>query len=160
TRQLINYQFFADPANPAGAFIRDPERVGVRAGNPGVPVLDWPFMTQVTQPYSGGWNPPYTYPDRNSIFLAALKANSPYPNGSPQVLMPSFHRVAGTPFDAPLATIQSTDPSVNPWLNQNTSNTAMPVPQALKYMVLRPRPADMYWDYTNPSNPRNFPLPA
>ena len=49
------------------------------------------------QPYLGGCNAPYTYPDLNNVFLAAVKAapgvlpdGTTFPEGT--VLMPSFHR--------------------------------------------------------------------
>lgn len=152
-RQLINYTFFANPQNPGQAFIRDPERVGVRTGTGSV--LDWPSTVRVDNPttpnYSGGLNVPYTYPDRNNVFLAALKANDPYPNGSPRVLLPSFHRPKDTLFDVQNPnTTQLTNPA--PWLTDNATDPS------LKYKVLRPRPADMYYDPANPT--RSFPLPA
>src|SRR5262249_23214761 len=89
-RLLLNHIFFPDYANPGNSFVRDPERIGVRqsGGNP----LNLPFVPP-TSPFSGGWNAPYTYPDHNSVFLAALKANDP--SGTPRVMMPSFARTAG-----------------------------------------------------------------
>lgn len=149
SRQLINYTFFANPQNPAGAFIRDPERIGVRIGTGNV--LDWPSKVRVdtpTTPFSGGFNVPYTYPDRNNVFLAALKANDKT-GGTPRVMLPSFHRPQATPFDVPNPnTTTLTNPA--PWLD--TSDPS------LKYKVLRPRPADMYYDGANAN--RSFPLPA
>ena len=67
--RLINYTYFA-----GDGFLRDPERLGWRAG-PGQP----------RGPYAGGFNPPYTYPDLNNVLLAAVKADG-------TVLAPSGHR--------------------------------------------------------------------
>jgi hypothetical protein len=105
---LVNYTFFRDDAQaPAEQrFLRDPERVGVRAG-PGAP----------RGRYLGGFNAPYTYPDLNNLFLAAVRADG-------TVLMPSFHR----PW-----LFGSNDPETNP----NWTNVAG------KYLLLRPRPIDM-----------------
>ena len=66
-------------------------------------------------------------------------------------MIPSFSRTAGTPFDVPNPNPTTlTNPA--PWLN--TSDPA------LKYLVLRPRPADNYYNTTNAKDPHNFPLPA
>ncbi len=73
-----------------------------------------------------GGNAPYTYPDLNNFYLAAVKADG-------TVLAQSFHRG--------YAGFGTLDPS-----NPNWTNTTNP---ALKYQVLRPRPAE---------HP-NFPLP-
>ncbi len=128
-----NYTWFR-----ADGVLRDPERLGLRS-DPTQPV---------TAPYAGGANVPYTYPDRTNMFLAAVKAaDLSNPTQPPQVIMPSYFRPIG-PFADP-RTWQNLDQS-NPWLN--TSNPA------LKYMVLRPRPADMYWN--GPGDPHSFPLPA
>lgn len=134
---LINYRFFQ-----TDGFVRDPERLGFRA-NPLVPI------TQATQPYGGGWNVPYTFPDRNNVYLGAIKADYA---GSPRVTVPSFHRPEGTPFDLTPAQLASDDATANPWLIPSTANPA------LKYMVMRPRPADMYWNGS--SDPHSFPKPA
>jgi hypothetical protein len=66
---LINYTHF-----PADGFLRDPERLGVRAG-PAAP----------RGPFAGGFNVSYTYPDLNNVYLAAAKADG-------TLLIPSFHR--------------------------------------------------------------------
>ena len=87
---LVNYQYF-----PADGFRRDPEvyKGGLYAG----------------------WNPPYTYPDLNNLFLAAARADG-------TVLTPSFHR----PWH--FGTLKPSNPN---WRS----------PQG-KYLTLRPRPAD------------------
>src|SRR5262249_8852801 len=82
--------------------------------------------------YVGGFNAPYTYPDLNNMFLAAVKAGAfPVTVGSNTVtippgavLMPSFHR---------------------PWLFGSLTNRQNPnwTNRHGKYLTLRPRPADM-----------------
>src|SRR5262249_4911302 len=72
--KLVNYTWFQ-----ADGFVRDPERVGTRTeAQLRAKTLPNPY------PYVGG-NAPYTYPDLNSFFLAAVKADG-------TVLTPSFHR--------------------------------------------------------------------
>jgi hypothetical protein len=106
---LINYTYF-----PADGFLRDPERLGFRNG-----------LARPRGPYTGGFNVPYTYPDLNNMFLAAVKANG-------TVLVPSFHRpwLFGRFDDIPGW------PPKNPG-NANWTNAAG------KYLLLRPRPVDM-----------------
>jgi hypothetical protein len=107
---LINYTCFrkADGSLIDG-MLHDSERLGWRTR-----LEDRPGL------YTGGLNPPYTNPDLNNLFLAAV-------NSDGQVLAPSFHRW-WTGF-GPL------DPS-----NPNWYDASKPW---LKYLVLRPRPADM-----------------
>src|SRR5207247_9114318 len=73
---MVNYTYFA-----ADGFLRDPEKLGFRPG------LTNPITGAPLPPgqYTGGFNAPYTYPDLNNMFLAAVKADG-------TVLMPSFHR--------------------------------------------------------------------
>jgi hypothetical protein len=97
---------------PGDGFVRDPERFGVRTNTN---LLQGSVQPN---PYVAG-NAPYTAADFNSMFLAAIKADG-------TLLSPSYHRSYG-PFG-------SLDPSNPNWYN--TTN------KALKYMVLRPRPAD------------------
>ena len=100
---LVNYTYCPDDG-----FLRDPERPGTRS-DPLAP----------RQPFVGGFNAPYTYPDLNNMFLAAVKADG-------TVLLPSFHR--------PWTGFGPLDPTNPTW-----TDTTQPW---LKYQVLRPRPAD------------------
>ncbi len=112
---LINYTYF-------GKFLRDPERPGYRNG-PNDPNK---------KEYRGGFNPPYTYPDLNNMFLAAVKAGplelpgvAPDPSGKTAgaVLIQSFHR---------------------PWLfGSLKSNNPNWTNDVGKYLILRPRPQEM-----------------
>ncbi|HTU21947.1 MAG TPA: hypothetical protein VMG10_28170 [Gemmataceae bacterium] len=105
---LVNYTWFStDPGGLNGA-VRDPEHYGSRAN---------PTAAQ-TNPYFGG-NAPYTYPDLNSFFLAAVKADG-------TVLTPSFHRKW----------------LFNPNNNFNDMTNANWINAQGKYLTLRPRPAD------------------
>jgi hypothetical protein len=135
---LVNYRFFRDDPQVVpllgGPFLRDPERLNPRPnqGQSAAP----PWRTDPTQPrgpYTGGVNAPYTYPDANNLFLAAVRADG-------TVLLPSFHR----PWLG-IDSMDRADPAFWKWLS-NTDPTpgagqGRPVPW-LKYMTLRPRPAD------------------
>ncbi len=120
-----NYMFFSQDN-----MLREPERLGPPIFSTGPPALpgEHGFRRNLTEPrgpYTGGVNAPYTYPDLNNMFLAAVKADG-------TLLMPSFHR---------------------PWLfgrldnipNQPPGNPGNPfwTNQMGKYLTLRPRPADM-----------------
>jgi hypothetical protein len=112
---LVNYTWFQ-----SDNFVRDPERVGTRLS---------PSAVQIN-PYVG-CNAPYTYPDLNNFFLAAMRADG-------TVLTPSYHRpwlfqVVNGKFYA-----------FNDMTNPNWTNTVG------KYLTLRPRPTE------HPS----FPLPG
>ncbi|HKB39451.1 MAG TPA: hypothetical protein VKD72_23645, partial [Gemmataceae bacterium] len=110
---FVNYTWFPDDG-----FLRDPERLGWRKGPDAPRGL-----------YTGGFNVPYTYPDLNNLFLAAVKADG-------TVLLPSYHRPwlfnPGRPLN---------DPS-----NPNWTNTQG------KYLTLRPRPAEMGPGFPYPSD--------
>ena len=127
---MVNFTFFRNDG-----VLYDPERAGTRRGMTA-------SMSAVTAPFSGGYNVPYTYPDRANMFLGAMKADDKGDGtGTPKVLMPSFFRP-----DSPFGSLNPSNPN---WVSG---------PATLKYQVLRPRPADMYWG--GPSDPHSFPLPA
>ncbi|MHB8736893.1 MAG: hypothetical protein ACYC6M_16440, partial [Terriglobales bacterium] len=97
---LVNYTWFS-----GDGFLRDPEHYGARAG-----------LGAAQGPYVGG-NAPYTYPDLNNFYLAAVKADG-------TVLTPSFHR----------KWLFNPNNAFNDMSNLNWTN-----PQG-KYLTLRPRP--------------------
>jgi hypothetical protein len=110
---LINYTYFA-----ADGFLRDPERYRWRSG-----------LATASQEnrgrYLGSGNAPYTYPDLNSLFLAAVKADG-------TVLTPSFHRdwlFRHPKLSAAVSSLNSQNPH---WQTQEG-----------KYLLLRPRPKEM-----------------
>ncbi|MGH2651373.1 MAG: hypothetical protein ACRDHK_09205, partial [Actinomycetota bacterium] len=97
--RLINYQAFD------GEPLRDPERYGTRAN-----------ARQARPFFTGGFSAPYTYPDLNSMFLAAARSEG-------TVITPSFHR------DWLFGPLDAANPN---WTSPNG-----------KYLTLRPRPAEM-----------------
>lgn len=97
--RLINYQAFD------GELLRDPERYGSRAN-----------ARQARPFFTAGFNAPYTYPDLNSMFLAAAHSDG-------TVITPSFHR------DWLFGALEAANPN---WTSVNG-----------KYLTLRPRPAEM-----------------
>lgn len=98
---FINYSISAD------GFVRDPERPGIRA------------TSGAKAAFVGGFNAPYTYPDLNSLFLAAIDANG-------NVISPSYHR----------ASIFNPSNVLSDQSNANWTNTLG------KYLTLRPRPQE------------------
>jgi hypothetical protein len=125
--QLINYTFYPDDPQlaPENRFLRDPERLGWRPADIAAP----------RKPYTGGVNAPYTYPDLNSMFLAAVRADG-------TVLLPSFHRpwtaiVPGSDLPPDAGEFYHRDTGE---LNDLWSATAEPPPW-FKYTTLRPLPA-------------------
>jgi hypothetical protein len=153
--QLVNYTYYKDDR-----FLRDPERIYPRVDSGGTLARFTP-----PNPYAGGFNAPYTFPDRTSMFLSAVQAN---PSGAaPKVLRPSFFR-PGLVYN-PKKVLNSFDPNqyTDFWLGttdrsvQNTQFSQFYSENAwvYKYLTLRPRPADMYYNYNDPNDPHNFPLP-
>ncbi len=110
----VNYTYF-----PSDSFLRDPERLGYRAG-----------LSSPRGPYTGGANGSYTYPDVNNMFLAAVQADG-------TVLCPSFHR----PW------LFNPGTGLNDTSNPNWTNALG------KYLLLRPRPAEMGQGFPYPSDP-------
>jgi hypothetical protein len=143
---LINYTYF-----PKDGFIRDPERFGALVvQGPRTQYrpyrTDPKFVNEMPGYYVGGFNAPYTYPDLNNLFLAAVKAGTgdlPPPLGkvtAGTVLMPSFHR--------PWLFGSLTDPKNPNWTNREG-----------KYKILRPRPRDQKRHPDDPHEPELFPYP-
>lgn len=118
-RRLINYTYF-----PGDNFLRDPERYGVSGAVP-APTSIRNNLNTARLPFTGGFNPPYTYPDLNNLFLAAVKADG-------TVLTPSFHRHW---LFNPKSTSNPTG-ALNDLANPNWTNAIG------KYLTLRPRPID------------------
>jgi hypothetical protein len=95
---LPNYKMF-----PGDGFIRDPERLGLRTGS-------------TKSQWMCGFNAPYTYPDRNNMFLAQIDSFG-------NVIKPSYFR---------RELFGALDDSTN-------ANWTSPIG---KYKLLRPRPGD------------------
>lgn len=111
---LVNYTYFKNDN-----ILHDPERFGWRQGNnpPGA--------------FVGGFNAPYTYPDLNNMYLAVVVNDPPtpqVPNPPLKVILPSFHR--------PWTGFGALDPYNKNWYINDPNS------KHLKYMVLRPRPAE------------------
>jgi hypothetical protein len=122
---LVNYTCFRDAGGAlADGLVRDPERLGARPLDPNNPGLS---DLSRRGPYTGGFNASYTYPDLNNMFLAAVQADG-------TVLVPSFHRPWLRKPDDPTTGFGPLDPGNPNWYDQTKP--------WLKYLVLRPRPAD------------------
>src|SRR5262249_6088457 len=122
--KLINYAYVK-----SDAALHDPEHYGWRASD-----------TAPAGPYVGGFNAPYTYPDLNTMCLAVLGTD---PQGNTVVVQPSFQR-NWTGFNGNPATPQFNgfDPN-NPNWYRPSNDPQHPEYRTLKYLTLRPRPADM-----------------
>jgi hypothetical protein len=136
--QLINYTWFHTLDDVAtGNLIRDPEFFGIRNG--------------ALHKWGGGLNPPYTYPDLNSLFLGVIRPS----DGA--VIARSYHRdyTGFGPFWVKSGAQLIKNPN---WTTPSVRTK--PLQAGLKYMVLRPRPADNPDPVTgNPGDPRGFPFP-
>jgi hypothetical protein len=165
---------------PADKFIRYAERfTGGPVGTGGA--LYPPLPPAASFIFTGGANAPYTYPDLNNMFLAAVKADG-------SVMTQSFHRQ--WLFNSNLGTTNPTQQLISPatgqpYLLNDPSNPnwgdAVRFPPPLgypsaagKYLLLRPRPIDQllanenfppnrpYFDY--PEDPggdiKNLPGPG
>ncbi len=127
--KIVNYTFFDTGSSTSGDFfftdpktgkpasrplLRDPERyfptvgVGASAGPRAA-------TNGVVGTFTGGFNPSYTYPDNNALYLAAVSSDG-------TVLQPSYHRTDNT--------------SGGGQLNAPGANWTQPV--FGKYMTLRP----------------------
>ncbi len=147
---LINYIPYLSSVSGftlADGFVRDPERFNYSATQPNPPNYRT-LLSQTLPPYTGGWNPNYTYPDGNHIYLGAVDSNG-------NVLARSFHRpyfipttlmmVNGNPVptQTPCLPLDPNAPGYWTWFwNTNPSNPNEIVPPYLKYTSLRMRPAD------------------
>ncbi len=124
--QMVNYTYF-----PADGFLRDPSRPGTRANN-----------SLGRKNYTGGQNPPYTYPDTNSMFLASVQLVNVSGQMVPQVMTQSYYR--SSTGIGPMN--PDPNPTTNPiWDDPNSS-------AAYRYMTLRPRPADMGPSFPPPAS--------
>jgi hypothetical protein len=136
---MVNYTAFA-----TDGFVRDPERPGTRA-----------TVNAALQAYAGGFNIPYSYPDRANMFLGAVQVldysvNPPQPFNPPHLIAQSFFRPTATlPYrNSANTNALQIDPTMPGGQTFWTSTAAANA--AGKYLVLRPRPAE------NPG----FPMPA
>ncbi len=135
----FNWDYFG--GNPVASQIglHDPERLGWR-----MPTQQNPNpLTLQPGPFAGGFNPSYTYPDANNMFLAAVKADG-------TVLAPSFHRpwlahqalVAAAASNQGLANYLAQNPDMSLKLDPNDPKWTDTTNSCWRYMTLRPRPAD------------------
>jgi hypothetical protein len=136
---MINYTWYA-----SDNFLRDPEHPAAPPGTPNSTMRTNP--NQPLPPYAGGFNPPYTYPDRANLPLAAVQADDQSQNHLPRLLAQSFFRPTATlPFrNSQKPNAPQIDPTVIPG-GQNFWNLKLGDPgysPAWKYLVLRPRPGD------------------
>jgi hypothetical protein len=125
---LINFTYYRDDPQlpPALRFLRDPERLGWRPAD----------LTAPRGPFVGGFNAPYTYPDLNSTFLAAVRADG-------TVLPPSYHRpwAAAVPGSGVTADAAEFYDRATGRLNPLWSSEPEELPAWFKYTTLRPLPA-------------------
>ena len=119
--KMVNYMYF----RTLDGFLRDPERYGIRTA------LRQPGAADNRGPYLGSANVPYTYPDRNNFYLAAIDSFG-------NLITPSFHR------EWLFGRLDAYPGNPNGLaVNSNWTNNIG------RYMTMRPRPAE---------NP-NFPYP-
>jgi hypothetical protein len=116
--KYVNYTYFS-----GDGFLRDPERYYAAGSRPN--------LGTGLGKYSG-YNPPYTYPDLNCMFLSAVKSDG-------TVLLPSFYR----PW-----VFDSTETGLNNSANPNWTSALG------KYMMLRPRTQEMDPSFIMPSGPQ------
>ena len=132
-KKAINFSTFFNGFSGAGSseFVRDPERPNQNS------------RSGTVHNYVGGFNPPYTYPDLNHVFLAKVDP------ATGEVIEPSFVRREA--MDTQNATIYNQGP-----LGFNSATQAPAWTSANgKYQILRPRPAD----HSTAGQPSQFPGP-
>ena len=137
--ELVNYTW-----NPIDGFVRDPEHWATRTA-PNQQVYQVGGTGQFT--YTGGFNAPYTYPDRTNMFLGAVKATNPYlqpndPNQSPVLLALSFVRPTA---NVPFSMIDPTTANGQTFWNAPPAQQGGQAKSWWKYATLRPRPGDQLW---------------
>jgi hypothetical protein len=116
---MVNFTWY-----PSDGFVRDPERPGTRTD-----------ANQPLNPFAGGFNVPYTYPDQNNMFLAVVQADDQTSNHNQRLIAQSYFRpTQGLTY----AQIDPTTSNGQAFWNTPTASAS----PALKYMVLRPRPGD------------------
>jgi hypothetical protein len=144
---------------PGDGFVRDPERLGMRQAAAGQNPL-----TAALAPYTGGWNPSYTYPDGNHVYLAAADADG-------NILARSFWRPYLIPmcqvngalgFNKPYLPLDPSDPNYWSWFTDTNPNPPGENVSGLhlRYYSLRPRNADMAAGFPPPGvggDVRNLP---
>jgi hypothetical protein len=130
-KNIVNFTTFNTSSTPS---IRDPERPGNRAAGSTTP-----------NAYIGGFNPPYTSPDLNHVYLARSDDNG-------NVVEPSFTRFSAMT-DAVGSPVGSLTAVPGFWTNPDTTGK-------MKTATIRPRPAEHNSQFPGPAasgDVRNLP---
>ena len=107
------------------------------------PAGPWRIAEQESGTYIAK-NAPYTYPDENNVYLAAIRATDG------KVMVPSFHRPWLFGDMTPLPPFGNGNPVTSMWSSVNH-------PEG-KYLTIRPRPEDHRWP-PGPTGTIEFPYP-